>query len=117
MCVLAVPVAVASTETPRTMWMAEWIRPNVSTRTIGILTLRDGKLAFDEQAGPAEWSVDITSIKRVSIANNGKALSIVVTSGDEYLVTVMNPDLTIGSPKKVADVMERAIQAATTNGR
>lgn len=117
-CVLAVPVAVASSEAPRALWMAEWIRAELnSARTIGVLTLRDGKLSFKESAGQAEWTVDVTSIARVEPANGGKALAIVMDTDERYVVAVMEPNLEIASPKKLAAALERAIQFLVANKR
>ena len=111
MCVLGVPAAVAANDAPRATWIAEWIRAEVSqARTIGVVTLRDGKLSFRESSGPAEWSFDVTTIKSVDSTNNGKALSIELMSGETYVVLVMNPDLTNASPKKLAAALERAVQ-------
>ena len=106
--VLAVPVAVAASESPRGTWIAEWLRPGSNERTFGILTLRDGKLSFVEQSGDAKWQVDLASVKRVSAVN--RAL-IVESAGGAYVVATMESNLTPTSPDKVVAVIDRAMQA------
>jgi len=111
--VLSVPALLAATESPRAMWMAEWFRPqHTSERTIGILKLRDGKLMFNETSGQAEWAIDLSSIKRVANAN-GRALSVETFDGGSYLLAIMDPNLTIGSPKKVLVMVDQAMRTMT----
>lgn len=114
-CVLAVPVAYAADDQPRAMWMAEWVRPDTPERAIGVLRLRDGKLTFVEQLGRVDWDVDLSDIKRVTTVN--KSLSITVGNGTEYVVSVMEPNLTQASPKKVSAMLERALQILASAGR
>ena len=115
--VLAVPTILAASESPRGMWMAEWLRSNVAERTIGVLKIRDGKLSFVEQIGQVDWELDLAGVKRVATTNGGRALLIVSLAGQEFVVTIMSPDLTEGSPKKVVAMIERAWQQQVTNGR
>ena len=91
------------------MWMAEWVRPRVAERTIGILKLRDGKLTFSEQTGQGEFSIDLSSVKRI-VNTNGRALKIETISGETYVVAIMDASLTIGSPKKVIVTIDRALR-------
>jgi hypothetical protein len=125
--VLSVPALLASNEAPRGTWMAEWVPPSRSAlwrtgldsgeRTIGVLKLRDGKLAFTEQIGETAWEIDLASVKRVAIANQGRSVVIVSTTGQEFVVSIMNADLTQTSPKKLASTIARAIQSLATNSR
>ena len=115
--VLAVPSLLAAAESPRGMWMAEWLRPQTVERTIGVLTLRDDKLAFSEQVGQAGWEVELSKVKRVSQANDGRALLVVTVTGEEYVAVIMDPAMVRQSPKKVLSVIERALQLQTANSR
>ena len=115
--VLAVPSLLAASEAPRGMWMAEWLRPQVVERTIGVLRVRDGKLSFVEQIGQVDWEVDLAGVKRVATVNGEHAMSIVSMSGDEFVVTIMDPNMAQGSPKKAVAIIERAVQALATNSR
>ncbi len=115
--VLAVPTLVASSEAPRAMWMAEWLRPQAAERTIGVLRLRDGKLTFVEQIGQLDWELDLANVKRVSIATGGKSVLIVAVSGEEFVVSILEPNLFQSSPKKAITAIERALQSMATNGR
>src|SRR4026207_1134123 len=82
--VLAVPAIVAAAESPRALWIAEWIRPRAIERTIGVLKLRDGKLTFTEQAGQAEWSIDLSSVKRVVLSRDGKSMTVESMRGESF---------------------------------
>lgn len=108
--VLAVPALLAQAESPRGTWMAEWLRPQTAERTMGVLTLRDGKLSFSEQVGQVGWEVDLANVKRVAPANDGRALSVQTVSGEEYVSVIMDASMTRTSPKKVLTVLERALQ-------
>ena len=111
-CVLAVPALVAAAESPRGIWLAEWVRPQSTERTIGLLRLRDGKLSFRQQVGEVGWELQLASLKRAVVSNGGRALTIESAAGERYVVAVMEPDLTIGSPKKVLTMIDRAMQAS-----
>ena len=113
--VLAVPVALAAAESPRAMWMAEWLRSRAVERTIGVLKLHDGRLSFAEMSGHAEWSMDVASVTRVS--NNGRTMTIVSNSGDTYVMSIMDANFTPGSPKKVVATIDRAMQGMPASNR
>ena len=115
--VLAVPSLLAAADSPRGMWMAEWLRPQTVERTIGVLTLRDGKLAFAEQVGQAAWEVELTKVKRISADKDGRSLVVVTVTGEEYVTAIMDPAMVRQSPKKALSVLERAMQQLTANSR
>jgi hypothetical protein len=121
--VLAVPTLLAAAEQPRGTWMAEWLNAekdpakSATGRAMGVLTLRDNKLEFAEQAGEAGWEVELSNVKKVAQANDGRALLIQTTSGAEYLTAIMDPSLTRLSPKKAVQVIERAVQLRTGTSR
>ena len=115
MGILAVVPLQAAEEQPRAMWMAEWIRPDTDDRAIGVLRLRDGKLTFAEQLGKVDWMVELSDIKRV--ASQNKALATTLANGNEYVVSVMEANLTPASPKKAMAALERAIQTVAAVGR
>lgn len=115
--VLAVPTLLAAAESPRGMWMAEWVRPQAAERTLGVLALRDGKLTFSEQMGQAGWEVSLVSIKRVAQSTDGRALMIETVTGDQYVTAIMDATLVRQSPKKALSVIERALQLQSANGR
>jgi hypothetical protein len=116
--VLAVPTLVAAGEAPRAMWMADWQRPESDgKRTIGLLSIRDGKLSFVEQVGQTDWELDLAAVKRVAVVNSGRSLSITSTAGAEYVLSIMEVDLTQASPKKALGIIERAMQTIAANGR
>lgn len=58
-----------------------------------------------------------SSVKRIATVNSGRALLIVSVTGDEYLMTIMETDLTPGSPKRVATTLDRALQLHGVNSR
>ena len=115
--VLAVPAIVAASESPRAMWISEWLRPRTVERTIGVLKLRDNKLSFAEQSGQAEWSIDLASVKRVVLSSNGKTLTVESNSGESFVMSIMEPNLTQGSPKRVIATIDRAMQSFSASAR
>jgi hypothetical protein len=127
--VLAVPSLLAAAEAPRAMWMAEWLRRPQSIglssvaqgakgeRTIGVLELRNGRLAFTEQVGLVDWAVDLADVKSATIVSNGHALLIASFNGDSFVTTILEPNLTPQSPKRALSTIERAMQRLSTNAR
>ena len=111
--VLAVPAAVAAAESPRAIWMAEWLRSRAVERTIGVLKLREGRLSFTEMSGQAEWSIDVASVTRVS--NNLRTMTIESSSGETYVMSMIDSNLTQESPKKIVATIERAMQGTASN--
>jgi hypothetical protein len=99
------------------VWVAEWLRPQASERTLGVLTLKDGKLSFAEQRGSHNWEIDLAAVKRVATANSGKALAISTAGGDEYVMAILQPNLIEQSPKKALATLERALQGLAANSR
>jgi hypothetical protein len=117
--VLAVPTIVASAESPRAMWVAEWLRlrPHSIQRTVGVLKLRDGKLTFVEHIGQVNWELDLASIRKVGTVNGGRTLQIVSISGEEYIVSIKEANLSPGSPNGARSTIEKALQLHTANNR
>jgi hypothetical protein len=113
--VLAVPALMAAAESPRGMWLAEWMRPQSIERAIGVLALRDGRLAFTEQVGQGDWAVDLSDVKRVSVVNNGRALLVESSKGEQFVTTIMESNLTPQSPKKALALIERAMSHFSTH--
>jgi hypothetical protein len=107
--VLAVPALVAAAESPRGTWMAEWLRPHSIERTIGVLRLRENKLTFVEQVGQVDWALDLARVKKVATVNGGRSLLIVSQTGDEYVVSIMETNLTPVPAKNAGALIERAI--------
>jgi hypothetical protein len=141
--VLAVPALVAASDSPRGMWLAEWVNPGnepalsesrpspregrleSNGRIIGVLKLSEDKLTFIEQIGQVDWELDLARVRKVATVNSGpstslragRALLVVSTAGDEYIVKIIDPDFTPGSPKRALSAIERAIELRTANGR
>ena len=115
--VLAVPAIVFAQESPRALWMAEWLRPHSIERSIGVLKLRENKLSFTEQIGQVDWELNLSSIKKVAAINGGRSLLIVSVSGDEYVVSIMEANLTPSSAKRASSTIERAVQLQSTLSR
>lgn len=114
---LVLTSGVHADEAPRGTWMAEWLRPNVEGRTMGVLTLRDGILTFAEQGGDGGWRVEVSTVKKVASANDGRALLVQQTNGTEYVVAIMKFDLMPVSPKKVMAVIQTAVQLNSATSR
>lgn len=104
-------------DSPRAIWMADWQRPGVAERTIGVLRITDGILQFEEQLGLVDWKLDLEDVKRVAVVNGGRSLSIVSVSGEEYVLTILNPSLMQIQPKRVAERITRGIETLAANAR
>jgi hypothetical protein len=115
--VLSVPALVAAAESPRGTWMAEWIRPHSIERTIGVLRLRESRLTFVEQVGQVDWQLDLARVKKIATVNGGRSLLIVSQNGDEYVVSIMETNLTPVSAKNAGALIERAMQIPTAGTR
>jgi hypothetical protein len=115
--VLAVPAIVFAAESPRALWMAEWLRPHSIERSIGVLKLRENKLSFSEQIGQADWELHLSKIKKVAAVNGGRSLLIVAINGDEYVISIMDADLTRASARRATATIERALQLQSTISR
>ena len=133
--VLAVPALLAASESPRAMWMAEWLNPHQEPalsesrpsahdgrlesngRTIGVLRVRDGRLSFVEQVGQIDWELDLANVKRVSTVNGGRSLIVTSASGDDFVVSIMEATLTTASPKKAIALIEHAREFLAVNAR
>jgi hypothetical protein len=70
-----------------------------------------------EQVGQTDWELDLAAVKRVAVVNSGRSLSITSTAGAEYVLSIMEVDLTQASPKKALGIIERAMQTIAANGR
>ena len=123
--VLAVPALVAAAESPRALWIAEWLNPHraatmlrsVDERSIGVLKLRDGKLLFAEQSSQGSWSIDLPSVKRIVLSDNARTLTVETNRGESFVMSIMDSNLTQASPKKVAAMIEDARQSMSASVR
>jgi hypothetical protein len=127
--VLAVPSLVAAADSPRAMWMAEWVNAvqagdalspgarDREGRTIGVLKIRDGKLSFVEQIGQVDWELDLATVNRVAVINGGRSLVIGSVTGEEFVVSIMEANLTLASPRKAIALIERAVKSVASNSR
>lgn len=131
--VLAVPSLLAASESPRGMWMAEWLNPTQELalsegrtssgevrhesngRTIGVLKVRDGKLSFVEQIGQIDWELDLVNVKSIVIVE--RSISITSVSGEEFVVAIMDATMSQDSPKTAMAIIERAVPSIATNSR
>lgn len=125
--VLAVPSLLAAADSPRAMWMAEWLNAESEGlspvareregRTIGVLRVRDGKLSFVEQIGQVSWELDLASVTRLAVINGGRSLVIASVTGEEFVVSIMEANLMPASPKKAVSLIERAVKSVASNSR
>jgi len=115
--VLAVPAILSAAQSPRGTWMAEWLRPHSIERTIGVFRLRETTLTFTEQVGQVDWELDLARVKKVATVNAGRALLIVSQNGDEYVVSIMEPNRTPASAKNAGALIERAVSLHTVGAR
>lgn len=115
--VLAVPTLLAAAQAPKGTWMAEWLRSDSNERTMGVLTLRDGKLSFAQDVGDVGWVVELANVKRVAPSADGRALVIQTIGGEEYVAAVMDPSMARIQPNKVINVIEQALKQLAQSSR
>ena len=71
--------------------------------------MRDTRLTFVEQVGQVDWELDLARVRKIATVNGGRSLLIVSQTGDEYVVTIMESDLTPASAKTASALIGRAI--------
>jgi hypothetical protein len=99
-----------TSESPRGMWLGEWLRPHSIERSIGVLTVRDNKVSFSEEIGKPDWELELSRVNRVVTINAGCSLLIEAATGTEFIVSIMEADLTPGLAQHASSVIERAMQ-------
>lgn len=112
--VTALPsVAVAQAVDPtRGTWMAASSNEaSLAGRGWGRLTLADGVLAF--QSPNDQWRLTLSEIKRIAASKNlSKALEVESASGQIYYIAILDSRMTMTSPGKAAQTIQRAVRVA-----
>jgi hypothetical protein len=66
-----------------------------------------------EQVGQVDWQLDLARVKKIATVNGGRSLLIVSQTGDEFVVSIMEPNLTRVSAKNAGALIEHAIDTVT----
>jgi len=109
----AASVATAQTADPsRGLWLAiSANEASLAGRGFGRLTMVDGVLAY--RSTNFEWRLKLAEIKRVGASKAlDNALEVESTSGEIYFVGILDGQLTLMSPGKAAQIIQRAVKTA-----
>lgn len=107
---ITLPAAAAPTEDYRNAWMAaSGTAPEPSTNW-GRLTLRDGVLRFESAS--IEWQLALSDIKRASISEKSdRVIALESAAGENYYVTIYGQQLTVESPRRALQLIQKALRA------
>lgn len=105
-------VSLAQSSGARWTWMAA--SPNeasVGSRDLGRLILANDMLAF--QSTKSEWRLALSEVKRISTSKTlANALEIESLTGQVYNVGILDGQLTVTSPGKALQTIQRAVRIA-----
>lgn len=105
-------VARAQTDASRGLWMAaSSSEASLAGRDFGRLTMTNGVLAF--KSSSYEWSLTLPEIKRIAVSKTiANALEVESLSGQVHYVGILNGQLTMTSPAKAVQLIQRALKTA-----
>lgn len=110
---LALPAPTAAQSNPT--WMASAPDAPAGDKW-GRLTVKDGLLTF--ASSKAEWQVPLSDITRVAESETAnRILEIEARSGEVLSVAILGPQLTIESPRKAKQMIERAVRETPAKTR
>lgn len=109
---LAVPAVAQAQDAPRGLWMATSSNEaSLVGQDFGRLTIANGMLSF--QSAKHEWRLALADVKRVSRSKQvSDALEVESVTGQVYYVGILDGQLTLTSPGKAAQFIQRAVQTA-----
>ncbi len=101
-----------SADANRGIWMATSADETVlSGRGFGRLSMADGVLAY--QSTTFEWRLPLSEIKRIGASKQvSHALEVESVTGQVYFVAILNGQLTMTSPGKAVQAIQRAVRSA-----
>jgi hypothetical protein len=108
---LAVP-AVAQAQDARGLWMATSSRQaSLSGTEFGRLALANGVLSF--QGTKFEWRLALSDVKRIAPSKLvSNAIEVESVTGQVYFVGILDGQLSVTSPGKAVQAIQRAVRTA-----
>lgn len=110
---LGLPAAAAAQS--RATWMASAADAPAGDKW-GRLTVKDGLLTF--ASSKVAWQVPLSDITRVAESEIGaQTLEIEARNGEVLSVSILGPQLTIESPRKARQTIQRAVRETPAKTR
>ena len=109
---LAVPGMAQAQDASRGLWMATSSnQASLAGNDFGRLSVANGMLSF--QSANYEWRLALADVKRVSPSKQvSDALEVESVTGQVFYIGILNGQLTLTSPGKAAQVIQRAVRTA-----
>ena len=109
---LAVPGMAQAQDASRGLWMATSSnQASLAGNDFGRLSMANGMLSF--QSAKYEWRLALADVKRVSPSKRvSDALEVESVTGELFYIGILNGQLTLTSPGKAAQVIQRAVRTA-----
>ena len=109
---LAVPGVAQAQDAPRGLWMAtSSTEAALAGNDFGRLLVANGMLSF--QSSKFEWRLALADVKRVAPSKQvSDALEVESVTGQVFYVGILNGQLTLTSPGKAAQTIQRAVKTA-----
>ena len=109
---LAVPGMAQAQDASRGLWMATSSnQASLAGNDFGRLSMANGMLSF--QSANYEWRLALADVKRVSPSKQvSDALEVESVTGQVFYIGILNGQLTLTSPGKAAQVIQRAVRTA-----
>ena len=109
---LTVPGVAQAQNASRGLWMATSSNEaSLAGNDFGRLSMADGMLSF--QSTKSEWRLALADVRRVSTSKQvSDALEVESVTGQVFYVGILNGQLSLTSPGKAAQMIQRAVKTA-----
>ena len=109
---LAVPGMAQAQDASRGLWMATSSnQASLAGNDFGRLSMANGMLSF--QSANYEWRLALADVKRVSPSKQvSDALEVESVTGQVFYIGILNGQLTLTSPGKAVQMIQRAVRTA-----
>ena len=109
---LAVPGMAQAQDASRGLWMATSSNEaSLAGNDFGRLSMANGMLSF--QSSKNEWRLALADVKRVSSSKQvSDALEVESVTGQVFYIGILNGQLTLTSPGKAVQMIQRAVRTA-----
>ena len=109
---LTVPGVVQAQDASRGLWMATSSnQASLAGNDFGRLAMANGMLSFE--ATKFEWRLALADVKRIAPSKLvSNTLEVESVTGQVYFVAILDGQLTMTSPGKAAQMIQRAVKTA-----
>lgn len=109
---LTVPGVAQAQNASRGLWMATSSNEaSLAGNDFGRLSMANGMLSF--QSTKSEWRLALADVRRVSTSKQvSDALEVESVTGQVFYIGILNGQLSLASPGKAAQMIQRAVKTA-----